>query len=204
MKKSIVLSILGFFPLIMFLSGFNIAQEIKCNLYPNISSSDKIDTLKDEEFGIGDDDINNITEPNVVIKADNGSSDKNEGKRLKDYNLRTSWIGRVNVKYQIDYTFDLSDLKDSKMDFNKIIIFNGNRYNIKKWKSYSRVKKLLMYVNGKPKCFLNLADTYKMQTFNINKVSVQGGNKVIFTFKILENYGKGGTGNIALSELKFE
>jgi len=184
--------------------SFHFVTKIGCNIYPSIANADKIDTTADEEFGVGDDDINNITEPDVVIKVDNKILDKDKGKRLKDYNLRTCWLGRTNEKSQIDYVFDLSELKDSHMDFNKIIVFNGNRYNSKQWKSTSRIKKLLMSVNGKQKCFLHLANTYKMQTFEISKESVQGGNIIKFTFEIVDVYKNSSNTDIAISELKFE
>jgi hypothetical protein len=174
-----------------------------CVLYPEIARFDKINPLADKEFGVGDDDINNVIEPNVMIEGNNRKLSSLQSRPIHDYNLRTSWIGKSEVQYYITYIYDLSKASNSNMEFNKVILFNGNRFNINKWHYYSRIKKILMYINDKPNCYLQLADTYKMQTFHLKSIKLFSGNAIRFKFQVIEIY-QGVVKNPALSELKFE
>jgi hypothetical protein len=172
-------------------------------LYPEIARLDKINPLTDKEFGVGDDDINNLVEPNVMIEGNNRKLSSLQSRPIHDYNLRTSWIGRPDVQYYITYVYDLPKASNSNIEFNKVVLFNGNRFDINKWHYYSRKKKILMYINDKPNCYLQLADTYKMQTFHLKSIKLFSGNAIRFKFQVIEIY-QGVVKNPALSELKFE
>ena len=170
----------------------------KCVLYPSIANKDSIDSSADAEFAVGDDDINNVVEPKVFYCKQTLKKPITE---LNDYNLTTS--ASVDKGDCIEYTYDLKNTEGAKVEIRKIFFFNGNRKSIADWKKSGRIKKVSLFVNGKPKCCLFLTDTYKMQTFGINKITAESGQVLKVKFKIKEMYNASDKKKFMISEIMF-
>ena len=132
--------------LILFINSFPENQFIsfkedkcKCLLYPSIADQDIINYSQDTEFAVGDDDINNIMEPEVYYFKNKLKKPITE---LSDYNLTTAF--NFGVGDYIEYTYDLRNLEDTKIDIRKILFFNGNRKSLLEWKKNGRIKKRMM------------------------------------------------------------
>jgi hypothetical protein len=128
-------------------------------------------------------------------------------KNLHDGDYGTCWIAdtisRVNW---IEYVFHpiSSRVED-------IIIVNGYVRNDDLFKTYSRIKKLKMYINNKPIAYLNLEDTNEEQVFRFKPIGHKKdknykplkNTKWSIKFEIIEIYN-GKNEKIALTEICFD
>ncbi|HZH90838.1 MAG TPA: hypothetical protein VEX70_09525 [Pyrinomonadaceae bacterium] len=67
-------------------------------------------------------------------------------------------------------------------------ILNGYRKSKESWRDNSRVKRLKLYVNGKPHGVIELKDSYNYQEVKIGNVKLTPNGKTILRFEIMEVY----------------
>lgn len=79
---------------------------------------------------------------------------------------------------------------DGFMRYSEICIVNGYAKDQKTWEENGRVKRLLMYVEGKPYACLELEDTILPQYFLLpeDEIKVLNGGMIEFRFEIAEVY----------------
>lgn len=79
---------------------------------------------------------------------------------------------------------------DGFMRYSEICIVNGYAKDQKTWEENGRVKRLLMYVAGKPYAFLELEDTILPQYFLLpeDDIKVLNGGMIEFRFEIEDVY----------------
>ncbi len=79
---------------------------------------------------------------------------------------------------------------DGFMRYSEICIVNGYAKDQKTWEENGRVKKLLMYVEGKPYAYLELEDTILPQYFQLpeDDIKVLNGGMTEFRFEIEDVY----------------
>lgn len=91
---------------------------------------------------------------------------------LFDHDYETAWVEGVKghgIGQWIEYK-NVCDRQDGDpIPVTKIKILNGYVKSLKAWKENSRVKRLKVYSNGKPKCILELQDSRSLQVFDLNK-----------------------------------
>lgn len=89
---------------------------------------------------------------------------------IQDYDLNTAWM-TSGIGEFIEFKLDYFPGENSKAyQFHGICnVFNGYCKSFVKWTENSRVKKMKVYFNNIPVCFVNLLDTWKFQTFDISK-----------------------------------
>lgn len=137
-------------------------------------------------------------------------------KNIQDQNLNTAWIPANNDKSNRQY-FEFTFPKDyqyaSAYQFQGICdLFNGYCKSLKIWRENSRVKKLLVYYNGIPLCYVKLLDTWHFQYFDISrffinrprgthlyaKIEIKEGDKL--RFEIVDTYQGTKYNDVAISE----
>ncbi len=115
-----------------------------------------------------------------------------KGENLFDWDPQTPWIEGeldygIGERFQVDLPFGGSNVG----------IFNGYQKSYDTWKNNSRVKKLKVYGDGRPLCYLVLKDLMGFQTFDIPNDNDYG----IYTFEILEVYPGQKWKDVAISEI---
>ena len=106
-----------------------------------------------------------------------------EVKQLDDYNLQTAWIeGKegFGLGEWFAYKFDKINFSTTDIAVNGLYLFNGYRKSEELWKENSRIKKLKMIVDGQDYAFLELADSYKIQTAKFKEVKLKKDTFVQF------------------------
>jgi hypothetical protein len=124
-----------------------------------------------------------------------------------DFDLKTAWVeGKDDdgIGEYLEYTYDLTDLSDSRLALTSITLFNGYRKTRELWKDNSRVKSLKLYVNGKPYAIIRLKDKYNFQTAAIGRIKLAQGRKTLLRFEIMEIYKGDKYADTAIAELEFD
>ncbi len=94
---------------------------------------------------------------------------------IGDFNLKTAWVEGglgygIGEYFKFAIIFDPGTQYGSSGQFNGILeLFNGYCKSEKIWKQNSRVKRLKMYLNSTPICFIELQDTWQYQSVNVCK-----------------------------------
>jgi hypothetical protein len=116
---------------------------------------------------------------------------------LYDYDLNTAWMVKdYGINEYLEFKLDFSPGDISKAyQFNGICnIFNGYCKSFSLWKDNSRVKRLKVYFNNIPICFIILIDTWKLQSFDFrkflfsDKLKQVKNSKNVLKFEIIEVY----------------
>ena len=151
----------------------------------------------------------------------NSSEINYEIKNIYDLDLRTAWIegkndyGKgENFSFKFNYK-NPNDIFGNPYNFYGIIeIFNGYCKNEITWKENSRVKRLKVYFNDKPLCFIELKDTWQYQRIDLRKffkhpnwfpngkISVVDGD--VIKFEIVEIFKGTKYKDTAISEFVFD
>lgn len=115
-------------------------------------------------------------------------------RQLTDENPMTAWVPNGSG---IGATFEV-------LAGGVTMIYNGYQATPKLWKENSRVKKMKVYSNGKPLCFLILEDRMGGQYVDLPGEKVfSDDNKRILKFEILEKYPGTKYQDVALSEIAY-
>ena len=83
-------------------------------------------------------------------------------------------------------------------------ILNGYRKSKESWHNNSRVKRLKLYVNGKPYGVIELKDSYNYQGVEIGKVKLKPNGKTILRFEIMEVYKGRKYSDTAITQIELE
>lgn len=128
-----------------------------------------------------------------------------------DLSYRTAWIEGVQgygIGESITYTFVPENPR-----ITKIIVINGYVKSDNAWRENSRVKKLKMYVYGKPYAILNLEDSKREQIFEVNAIgygdrknleALKKNPKVSIKFEIADVYPGEKYEDTAITEIYFD
>ncbi len=95
-------------------------------------------------------------------------NDSFKAEYISDLSFKTTWIeGKkgYGIGETIEFVFPPEHPR-----VTKVIIVNGYVQSKEKWRNYSRVKKLKMYINNKPFAIINLKDFYGEQSFNVKPI----------------------------------
>jgi hypothetical protein len=130
---------------------------------------------------------------------------------IHDLNYKTAWVEGVTgqgIGEKITYDFPPENPR-----ITKIIIVNGYVKSPKAWTENSRVKKLKMYVDGKPFALLELADSKQEQSFSFEPLGLsdrEDYDKLLtlprwtITFEIMEVYPGSKYEDTAITEIYFD
>jgi len=132
--------------------------------------------------------------------ASQGANNYNE-KNLHDFRANTPWVEGVQgygIGEWVEYTF-----KAQNPRITTIIILNGYNKSESAWKNNSRVKKLKLYIKGKPVAILNLEDTRCTQFFEIDPVT-DANKEWTMRFEIVDVYKGDKWDDTAISEIYFD
>jgi len=110
-------------------------------------------------------------------------------KNLGDSSRATVWCEGVEgygigQSVEADVTIEMY----GPFHYTTLCIVNGYAKNETAWEENARVKKLKMYVNGKPYAYLSLDDTIKPQYFSIYDIESNGEASTKFKFEIVDVY----------------
>ncbi len=134
-------------------------------------------------------------------------------KNAHDLSFNTAWVEGVKgygIGEYLTYYF-----RQTAPRITKIIIANGYIKSTKAWLENSRVKKLKVYLDGKPFAILNLEDSRREQIFEfepIGKRPAENANweelnklpRWTMKFEILEVYPGEKYDDVAISEIYFD
>ena len=87
-------------------------------------------------------------------------------KNAHDFSFKNAWVEGVPGYGEGEYLEYFFENKSPRV--TDVLIYNGYLKNEAGWKKNSRVKKLKLWVNGKPYAVLELQDTRALQTFKLN------------------------------------
>lgn len=136
---------------------------------------------------------------------------KYSANNIHDLNYKTAWVEGVagqGIGEKITYDFPPENPR-----ITKIIIVNGYVKSPKAWTENSRVKKLKMYVDGKPFALLELADSKQEQSFSFTPLGVADRKdydklrtlpRWTITFEIMEVYPGSKYEDTAITEIYFD
>ena len=164
------------------------------------------DEMQDGYFGLGTEGCSWYCGDGGPIKitassrlANQGTNNYNE-KNLHDFYANTPWVEGVKgygIGEWVEYTF-----KANNPRITTIVILNGYNKSQSAWKNNSRVKKLKVYIKGKPVAILNLEDTRCTQMFEIDPVT--DTKEWTMKFEIVDVYKGDKWDDTALSEIYFD
>lgn len=146
-------------------------------------------------------------EGNYAIKASSSLS-KAEGssyvaKNANDLSYQTAWVeGKDDegVGEYLEYFF-----KNRSPRITQIIISNGYVKSEVAWRNNNRVKKLKLYVNGKPYGILQVADSRDDQVFEVGTLGRnKDGTDLVLRFEIMEIYKGDKYNDTAITEIYFD
>lgn len=120
-----------------------------------------------------------------------------------DLSYQTAWVeGKEGdgTGEHLEYFF-----KSDAPRITSIIISNGYVKSESAWKNNNRVKKLKLYVDGKPYRILKLEDTMDDQVFEIGTLGRnKNGKDMVLRFEILEVYKGAKYNDTAITEIYFD
>ena len=164
------------------------------------------DEMQDGYFGLGTEGCSWYCGDGGPIKitassrlANQGTNNYNE-KNLHDFYANTPWVEGVKgygIGEWVEYTF-----KANNPRITTIVVLNGYNKSESAWKNNSRVKKLKLYIKGKPTAILNLEDTRCTQMFEIAPVT--DTKEWTMRFEIVDVYKGDKWDDTAISEINFD
>tara|TARA_Y100000385_G_scaffold146337_1_gene151960 strand:- start:335 stop:1429 length:1095 start_codon:yes stop_codon:yes gene_type:complete len=126
---------------------------------------------------------------------------------LNDNDPRTAWV-EGKSDYGLGEYFSVQGAMFQGEDTN-IYIYNGYQQSVSSWKNNSRVKKLRVYVDNRPICYVELKDIMGGQYFNLSIESGETMGKFgdwefqapWVKFEIVEVYKGDKWNDVAISEI---
>ena len=128
-----------------------------------------------------------------------------DARNIDDGLVNTAWIEGVKgygIGEVITFTFTRKNFKEAhleKINFNGFFVINGYCKDKKTWKENSRVKKIRIEHNDKPRCEAILHDSMNVQRISLSTVWLRPGDTIKVT--ILAVYPGEKYQDTAISEL---
>ena len=127
-----------------------------------------------------------------------------EGINAHDFSFKTAWVEGVKGYGEgefLEYRF-----KNQSPRVTAILIYNGYMKSQAAWKKNSRVRHLLLSVNGTPYARLALKDSQALQTFTLPAPlgRTADGKDLVLRFEIASVYRGTAYDDTALTELYFD
>lgn len=127
---------------------------------------------------------------------------------LEDGQRSTAWVEGIRgsgIGQRITLTFyePDGDDKDVKIPFHGMLITNGYSKNADVWSKNGRVKKLLVWLNSKKVCYLDLDDDLYPQEFIWTPNLVMVGAGDVINLEIVEVYPGSKYEDTAISDIGF-
>lgn len=139
-------------------------------------------------------------------------------RNITDYNLNTAWVpenGHLGIGEYFEFKINYQKYSGYAHpgEFNGVCyLFNGYCKSLAVWKENCRIKKLIVYYNDIPLCYVNLVDTWHFQSFDISKFfknrvdrknlhaqyEIKNGDKIRFEIKEIFQGSK--FNDVAISE----
>lgn len=140
---------------------------------------------------------------------------------LADYDLNTAWVGdsAYGVGDYFEFTFDFPEntgYAGAYQFYGVCNLFNGYCKSEELWKANSRVKKMKVYYNDQFVCYVELCDTWHLQSFDIGEFFINRSenkylnakyeikNGGVLKFEILEAFKGDKYQDVAISEFLCE
>jgi hypothetical protein len=144
---------------------------------------------------------------NYTVKASSSLPNSKAGSyaalSANDLSYKTAWVEGKDgegIGEHLEYFF-----KNDAPRITSIIISNGYVKSQTAWKNNNRVKKLKLYVNGKPYRILNLEDTMDDQVFETGTLGRnKNGKDLVLRFEIMEVYKGDKYNDTAITEIYFD
>ena len=137
---------------------------------------------------------------------------------ISDYDLNSAWFPQnsplgLGEYFEFEFEFPKNTGYAAAYQFMGIChLFNGYCKSLDHWQANCRIKKLKVFYNGTPLCYVILKDTWKYQRFDISRYfvnardginldaryEIKDGDKL--RFQIVEIYKGSKNANTAISE----
>ncbi|MCE2732350.1 MAG: hypothetical protein LW821_03185 [Flammeovirgaceae bacterium] len=127
--------------------------------------------------------------------------------KAHDFDISTAWIegkSDYGIGEFIEYSFDMSEVKQHQLGITKLIVANGYKKNRKTWQENARVKKMKLYVDNRLFGYVELIDSFEFQTVEINKIMLPKEKVMKLRFEIIDVYPGTKYKDTAISELLFD
>ncbi|MDQ3278022.1 MAG: hypothetical protein M3Q06_06835 [Bacteroidota bacterium] len=144
---------------------------------------------------------------NYAVKASSflpGTNNSDYGaKSANDLSYQTAWAEGKKDEGIGEYLEYLFENKSPRI--TQIIISNGYVKSAAAWKNNNRVKKLKLYINGKPYGILQLDDTRSDQVFEVGTLGRnKNGKDLVLRFEIAAVYKGDKYNDTAITEIYFD
>lgn len=130
---------------------------------------------------------------------------------IKDDACQTAWVEGVNgdgigESLEFTYTYDIAYEQSAEYSCkytDSFLIANGYQKNETSFVENNRVKKMKMYINGKPYCWIKLKDEMGIQMVNLGFIKKLGKktNTIKIKLEITEVYKGTKYNDTAISEI---
>ena len=120
---------------------------------------------------------------------------------INDWNHETAWVEGVSG-YGVGQWIEFRDVYGDGT-ITSINILNGYVKSDKAWSENSRVKRLKVYLNGRPVCILELQNSRSLQTFQVQNLLGNASYIGKLRFEIMEVYPGTKYQDTAISDIYF-
>lgn len=122
-----------------------------------------------------------------------------------DSDLNTAWVEGSEgdgIGEFLEYIIDTSEREGGEpLKVTGLHIYNGYRKSRESWRDNSRVKRLKLYVNGRPHAIINLMDAYNYQAVELGSIELRA-KKTVLRFEIMEVYKGRKYSDTAIAEIE--
>lgn len=138
------------------------------------------------------------------VESSSSLSDKCDAKGAHDFSILNVWAEGASDYGEGEYL--LYSFPGSCPRITAVLVLNGYTKTEKAWKENGRVKKFMMYYNGKPYAVLNLEDTRALQRFDVGVLGFKDSKVPEWNikFEILEVYPGEKYTDTVITELFFD
>jgi len=128
--------------------------------------------------------------------------------QAQDFDLDTAWVeGKPGhgVGEYLEYTYDLTrEPVQANLAVTQMHVFNGYRKSRHLWEANSRVRRFRLLVDGRPRAYVDLADTPTMQNVDLKPIPLPRKGKVSLRFEIVSVYPGAQYQDTAITDLTFD
>lgn len=133
------------------------------------------------------------------INSNTNSDTIYKDKKIHDFDLKTSWNGKVEEN-EITFYFRLG----KTLRMTEIIIYSGKHSSLKDWQDYARPKQIELSINDSTFIHLNLSNSYHGQGFELKNILPKDQTKMNLKFRVLSVHpGRKEKSVFHISEINF-